>query len=59
MSILRRIKTKLSILTELMEFLWKGKLYWLIPLVLVLVFFGVFFVFAQATGLAPFVYTLF
>jgi len=44
---------------ELVQFLWKAKLWFLIPLVLVLLVFGLLLVFAQATGVAPFVYTLF
>jgi len=44
---------------ELIQFLWKAKLWFLIPLVLVLLVFGLLLVFAQATGVAPFVYTLF
>jgi len=44
---------------ELLQFLWKAKLWFLIPLVVVLLVFGLLLVFAQATGVAPFVYTLF
>jgi len=44
---------------ELLEFLWKAKLWFLIPFVLVLLIFGLLLIFAQATGVAPFVYTLF
>jgi len=44
---------------ELVEFLWKAKLWFLIPLVVVLLVFGLLLVFAQATGVAPFIYTLF
>lgn len=44
---------------ELLEFLWKAKLWFLIPLVAVLLVFGLLLIFAQATGVAPFIYTLF
>jgi hypothetical protein len=44
---------------ELVEFMWKAKLWFLIPLVVVLLVFGLLLIFAQATGVAPFVYTLF
>ncbi len=44
---------------ELVQFLWKAKLWFLIPLVVVLLGFGLLLIFAQATGVAPFVYTLF
>ncbi len=44
---------------ELVQFLWKAKLWFLIPLVTVLLVFGLLLIFAQATGVAPFIYTLF
>lgn len=44
---------------ELIEFLWKARLWFLIPFVLVLLIFGLILVFAQSTGVAPFIYTLF
>ncbi len=37
---------------ELVEFLWKAKLWFLIPLVVVLLAFGLLLIFAQATGVA-------
>ena len=40
-------------------FLWKQKLWWLIPALMVLLLFGLLLLFAQSTPLAPFVYTLF
>jgi len=44
---------------ELIEFFWKAKLWFLIPFILVLLIFGILLVFAQTTGVAPFIYTLF
>ena len=44
---------------ELIEFLWKAKLWFLIPFVAVLLVFGLLLIFAQASGVAPFIYTLF
>jgi len=44
---------------ELIEFLWKAKLWFLIPFVVVLLIFGLLLIFAQTTGVAPFIYTLF
>lgn len=44
---------------ELIQFLWQAKLWFLIPFVVVLVIFGIILIFAQSTGVAPFVYTLF
>ncbi len=48
-----------GVVNELFGFLWERKLWWLIPMVVVLVAFGLLLVFAQASGIAPFIYTLF
>ena len=48
-----------SIIGELFGFLWKQKLWWLIPALTVLLVFGLLLLFAQSTPLAPFIYTLF
>jgi uncharacterized membrane protein len=44
---------------ELLSFFWERKLWWMIPMVLVLLMFGVLIVFTQGTAVAPFIYTLF
>lgn len=44
---------------DLLKFLWEVKLWFLIPFILVLLLFGLLMVFAQSTGVAPFIYTLF
>lgn len=59
MSILKGFFNRGGEAGELLKFLWKAKLWFLIPLVVVLLVFGLLLVFAQATGVAPFVYTLF
>lgn len=46
-------------LGELFHFLWKRKLWWLIPMIIILILFVGIFLFANATGLGPFIYTLF
>lgn len=48
-----------GVLKELVVFLWQRKRWWLIPLVLLLIGVGLLLVFAQASGIAPFIYTLF
>lgn len=50
---------KFSVFAQLLKFLWSKKLWWMIPMVLVMVLFGLLLVFAQGSGLAPFIYTLF
>ena len=56
---LRGMRHGLGIIGELMGFLWRQKLWWLMPVVVVLLLFGVLLLFAQSTPLAPFIYTLF
>lgn len=50
---------RVGIIGELLGFLWQRKLWWLIPMVLVIVIFGVLLIFAQGSAVAPFIYTLF
>ena len=59
MKIFQSFFYKFSIARELIGFLWKRKLWWLIPMVMVLLLFGMLMVFAQGTAIAPFIYTLF
>lgn len=49
----------MKIIKEFLQFAWKEKKYWLIPMVLVLVLLGVFIVFFESAAVAPFIYTLF
>lgn len=50
--------SKLSILGELWNFMRVRKKFWLLPLLLFIVLLGLLLVFAQASPLAPFIYTL-
>ncbi|MBU1262913.1 hypothetical protein KKG61_00220 [bacterium] len=59
MKIIRTLLSNLKIGSELLFFLWKQRLWWLIPMVLVLLLFGFLLIFAQSTAVAPFIYTLF
>ena len=51
--------SKLRVLREFWEFLRQEKKYWMAPIVIVLLFFGLLLVFAQTSAVAPFIYTLF
>ena len=42
-----------------LEFLRQEKKYWLVPIVIVFVLFGLLIVFSQSSAVAPFIYTLF
>ncbi len=50
---------KLGIVQELMTFLWERKLWWMAPMVLTLLLFGMLILFAESSAVAPFIYTLF
>jgi hypothetical protein len=53
------VKNRLGIAGELLSFLWQQKMWWLIPMVIVLLGFGGLLVTAQSSALGPFIYTLF
>jgi hypothetical protein len=44
---------------ELWAFMKERKKFWLLPLIVVLVFFGLLIVLTQGSAVAPFIYTLF
>ena len=56
---LRAAGRRVGITGELLGFLWARKLWWLIPMVSVLLALGLLLVFAQSSAIAPFIYTLF
>ncbi len=49
----------MEFLRDLWGFLKTRKKYWLLPIILVLLFFGVLIVMTSGPAVAPFVYTLF
>jgi hypothetical protein len=53
------VAVRMGIVGELFVFLWQRKLWWLIPMIVVIVLFGVLLIFAQGSAVAPFIYTLF
>lgn len=50
---------KLSIFKDIWDFLRVRKKWWLAPILLILIPFGLLLIFAQTSALAPFIYTLF
>jgi hypothetical protein len=50
---------KSRVLKEFWQFLMAEKKYWLLPIVIVFVLFGLLIVFSQSSAVAPFIYTLF
>jgi uncharacterized protein DUF5989 len=55
----RGLMANVGVLGEIFAFLWKNKKWWLIPMVSVLLLMGVLLIFASASGIGPFIYTLF
>jgi hypothetical protein len=51
--------SKGRVLSEFLLFLRQEKKYWLVPIVIVFVLFGLLIVFSQSSAVAPFIYTLF
>jgi hypothetical protein len=50
---------RIGIMGELIAFLWERKLWWLMPMVSMLLLLGGLLLFAQSSAIAPFIYTLF
>lgn len=59
MMILRNLVTGMGTIGELFQFLWSHRMWMLIPFVTTLLLVAVLLLVGQATGIAPFIYTLF
>lgn len=55
----RNVRAHMGILAELFEFLWRRKLYWLIPMIIALAVFALFILLSANPVTMPFSYTLF
>jgi hypothetical protein len=53
-----RATTRMGTAGELLAFFWTNRRWWLTPMIVVLFLLLGFIVFAQSTGLAPFLYSL-
>jgi len=49
---------RFSIAGELLGFLWSKRLWWMIPLVMMLLILALLIAFANATAIGPFIYPL-
>ena len=56
---LRIMGSNFGVVGELFAFLWARKLWWLTPMLVLFLSFALLMVFANASGIAPFIYTLF
>lgn len=59
MRLIRDMSSRFGIAGELLAFLWGRKLWWMIPIVSMLLAIGLLIGFASASGVGPFIYTLF
>jgi len=59
MQALTRAGQRFGIFGEILSFLWHQKLWWMIPMVVVIMAIGMLLVLAQGSALSPFIYTLF
>ncbi len=59
MGIVQMVGRRFSIVGELLAFFWGNKRWWIIPMVLMLLLFGVLLGLAQSSAVGPFIYTLF
>ena len=59
MRFLRVAQRRLGTAGEFLSFLLSNKRWWMVPMVAVLFLFGVLFILAQSSAIAPFIYTLF
>lgn len=56
---MRDLIARLGILGELLTFLWKRKLYWLIPMIVTLLVFALIIILGNNPVTGPFIYSLF
>ena len=59
MQMLRDMGQRLGIAGDLLAFLWQAKLWWMMPIVIMLLLLGLIIVFGSTSGVGPFIYTLF
>ncbi len=53
------VRAILETLAELFQYMWRRKLWWLAPMLVVLLLFAGLIILAGTTGLGPFIYTMF
>jgi Family of unknown function (DUF5989) len=58
MNYVRQFANRSAIVGEVFAFLWQRKLWWLIPLALLILMIGVLFAVAQVSSVAPWMYSL-
>lgn len=59
MKTLKRYLRRIGITGELFSFLWHNKKWWLIPLIVILVIFGILLILQASSAMFPFLYPFF
>ena len=59
MKALSAVRTKFSIIAEFFHFLWTRRLWWMIPMFMVLLLLGILMLLTHGSAIAPFIYPLF
>jgi len=59
MSRFENAASRMAIMGEFFGYLWRQRLWWMIPMFVVIFAFGLLLVVGQSSALAPFIYTLF
>ena len=54
-----KVARRAGIFKSLLSYLWKEKMWWMIPMIMVLAACALLAMMAGTSGIAPFVYTLF
>ena len=54
-----RLLSRLGIVGRLCQYLWHERLWWMVPMVIILLLVGGLVLFSQSSAVAPFIYTLF
>jgi len=55
----RNLFARLGIASQLLSFFWRRKVWWMTPLVLVILVVGVLVILGHSTAVSAFIYTLF
>jgi beta-lactamase regulating signal transducer with metallopeptidase domain len=58
MNLFRKFRSYSAIVGEVFSFLWQQKLWWLIPLAVLIFLIGILFAIAQVSSVAPWMYPL-
>ena len=48
-----------SLIHEFLSYLWENKIWWMAPMIIMLLIVAILIIFAQSTAVSPFVYALF